>query len=53
MKPGDALLSLVVLVWVSISVGPWWVGVIAFLAAWVLNAIHVLRSPAPRDGRDE
>ena len=46
VKLGDALLQLFVLGWLSVSVGPWYVGVIAFLLAWIINSVQgeVLKS---------
>lgn len=37
MKPGDGLLLIALLVWLSVRVGPWWLGVVLFVAAWVVN----------------
>jgi len=34
---GSRLLEFAILIWVSVSVGPWWLGVILYLAAWVVN----------------
>ncbi len=34
---GDGLLHLAVLVWVSVGVGPWWVGVVLFVGALAVN----------------
>jgi hypothetical protein len=36
-KLGDALLMLAMLVWLTVAVGPWWLGVGLFLAAWAIN----------------
>lgn len=43
MRPGEAFLGLAVLVWLSIAVGPWWVGVVLFLVGLGLNLIPVKR----------
>lgn len=43
MKLGDvpiatrALLMLAMLVWLTVAVGPWWLGVGLFLVAWAIN----------------
>lgn len=34
---GDVIIDLGVLVWVSVAVGPWWVGVGLFLVGWLAN----------------
>ena len=38
-RPGTEFLALAVLVWVSIAVGPWWLGVAVFLGAWAFNVL--------------
>lgn len=35
--PGGQILQGVMLAWLAVEVGPWWIAVIAFLAAWVVN----------------
>lgn len=40
-KWGDGLLSLSVLIWMSYSVGPWWVGLVIFFSAGVMNALEI------------
>lgn len=42
MKLGDAVLPLGLLVWLSVSVGPWWVGLALFGVSWALNIAHDL-----------
>lgn len=37
---GDSLLILWLLVWVSASVGPYWIGLMIFGLAWVVNVIE-------------
>jgi len=37
MKLGDGLLCLAMLVWISIAVGPWWVGLLLFVSAGIIN----------------
>ena len=37
MRAGETLLGFILVIWVSFGVGPWWVGGLSFLAAWVLN----------------
>lgn len=39
MNIGDAVFALALLVWMSVSVGPWWIGVLIFLVAWVVNLL--------------
>ena len=34
---GDALLQIAVLIWMSIAVGPWKIGLILFLVMWIVN----------------
>ena len=40
MKLGDGVVCLAMLVWLTVAVGPWWVGVTLFCGAMVLNLIH-------------
>ena len=35
--PGGKLIVMAMLVWLSVSVGPWWVGLILFLGGLVVN----------------
>lgn len=42
MRPGDALLLAALFLWVSVAVGPWWVGALIFAAGWVVNAAHAI-----------
>jgi hypothetical protein len=42
MKLGDAMLALALLVWMSLSVGPWWVGLLLLVGAWALNLAEIL-----------
>lgn len=42
VNPGRELISLSVLVWVTLAVGPWWVGVILLGSGWVFNFLFVL-----------
>jgi len=37
MKLGDGLLCLAMLIWLSVSVGPWWLGVALFVGAGFVN----------------
>lgn len=37
VRLGDGLLFLALLVWMSVSVGPWWVGVMLFAGAYGIN----------------
>lgn len=37
MRKGDGWLSLAMLVWLSLSVGPWWLGLLLFFLAWFVN----------------
>ncbi len=39
---GGKVMSLAMLVWLSVSVGPWWVGALVFLAGLVLNLLVAL-----------
>lgn len=39
---GGGFLSTAVLVWVSVSVGPWWVGIILLLGGLCLNLAAAL-----------
>lgn len=43
MKVGDELLLIALLVWLSVRVGPWWLGVVLFVAAWVVNLIFAYK----------
>jgi hypothetical protein len=36
---GNNVIALAMLVWMSVSVGPWWVGVIIFLCGMVMNLV--------------
>lgn len=36
-RAGEALVLLAVLVWLSVSVGPWWVGIAIFIAGSLAN----------------
>ncbi len=42
---GTGLLYMSTLVWLSVSVGPWWLGVVLFCAAWVINIVEYNMSP--------
>jgi hypothetical protein len=37
VKPGDALVVLGMLLWLTLKVGPWWAGVELIMAASLLN----------------
>lgn len=37
MKIGDGLLIIGLLVWVSVAIGPGWIGIALFLGAWLVN----------------
>lgn len=39
MKAGDGVLLLGLFAWMTVSVGPWWVGAGIFAAGWLLNAV--------------
>ena len=43
---GGRLIDLSVLVWLSISVGPWWVGVLLFMAGIIVNLSGTLVTKA-------
>jgi hypothetical protein len=34
---GGKSLGLAAVIWLSVSVGPWWLGIILFMAAWIVN----------------
>lgn len=40
MRIGDAVLVIVCTAWLTVAVGPWWFGVLAFAVAWALNILH-------------
>lgn len=40
MRLGDGVLSLAMLVWATVAVGPVWLGVVLFLFAGALNFAH-------------
>ena len=42
IKLGDGLTIVAMLVWLSVSVGPWWLGLLIFVVAWVVNTIQVM-----------
>ena len=39
MKLGDGIVIAGMLIWLSVSVGPWWVGLLLFAGAWVANLL--------------
>ncbi len=41
MLVGDVVLYIGVLVWLAISVGPWWLSLILLITSFILNIIHV------------
>jgi hypothetical protein len=36
-RPGLHIISGGLLIWISVAIGPWWIGVMIFLIAWILN----------------
>lgn len=41
MRAGDAIFLLGLFLWVTVAVGPWWVGIALFLAGGAVNyAVH-------------
>jgi len=34
---GSHVIAIGVLIWISVSVGPWYVGVILFMLGWIAN----------------
>ena len=40
MKIGDGVGIIAILLWLSWSVGPWWLGIVIFVLAFVLNYIQ-------------
>ena len=44
MKLGDALLLFALWLWLTVAVGPWWLGVGLFLLAWALNLVGIYLS---------
>ncbi len=45
MKFGDGLGIIAILVWLSIAVGPWWVGLAILAGVTVVNTIQASRKP--------
>lgn len=39
MKVGDGLLLIAMLIWLTVSVGPWYVGVGLFCLTWIVNIV--------------
>lgn len=39
---GNGIVTLTMLVWMSVAVGPWWIGVIIFLCGMILNLLVTL-----------
>lgn len=39
MLAGDLVLVLATFIWVAVSVGPWYLGVVLFAACWALNGL--------------
>lgn len=37
MPLGDGVLLLAMLIWLSVGVGPWWLGVVLFFGAMIVN----------------
>lgn len=37
---GDAFLNIIILLWLTIAVGPWWVGVLTFFISFFINLFH-------------
>ena len=43
-KPiGDVFLDMALFVWVTAAVGPWWIGVVLFVCAFLLNIVGARR----------
>lgn len=40
MRAGTGLATAALVVWVSVAVGPWWLGLVLFLGAWVVNHLE-------------
>jgi len=40
MPAGDTLLMYLILLWLSIGVGPWWLGLVGFVASFFINNVH-------------
>lgn len=40
MPAGDTLLMYLILFWLSIGVGPWWLGLVGFFGSYVINLVH-------------
>ena len=40
MRWGDGVLALSCLIWLSISVGPWWIGLGIFVLSFILNILQ-------------
>jgi hypothetical protein len=39
MKLGDGIAIAGMLIWLSVSVGPWWLGAVLFVVAWWVNVL--------------
>ena len=39
LSPGDAFILFAMFLWLTIAVGPWWVGVILFFTSMLINTI--------------
>ena len=46
---GEKIITLGILVWMSVSVGPWWIGAILFLCGMILNLLVAL-AKAKKEG---
>lgn len=42
MQLGDGFICFSMLIWLSYSVGPWWLGVVLFVVGFLLNLVQEL-----------
>jgi hypothetical protein len=42
IKAGEGIITLGILIWMSVSVGPWWIGLVLFMGGMILNLLVTL-----------
>jgi hypothetical protein len=51
MNPGERIVFIGWFLWMCVSVGPWWIGLILFGAGWIANML--LKDNSRAEGRKE
>ena len=40
MPAGDTILMYLILIWLSVGIGPWWLGLVGFVVSYAINLVH-------------